>query len=53
MKQTMNNTATNTTSKTSGIVTANGIITVVKVSEEAVGITVNSGVAVMYIVLAE
>ena len=43
----MNTTAINTTSKTSGIVTANGITTDVNKNEEAVGMAVDSGVVIV------
>ena len=48
----MNTTAINTISKTSGIVTANGIITDINLNEEALGMTtdedtVNSGVTIV------
>ena len=48
----MNNAAINTTSRTNGIVTANGIITDINLNEEALGMTidedtVNSGVTIV------
>ena len=52
----MNNATINTTSRTNGIVTANGIITDINFNEEALGMTidedtVNSAVTIVLVVV--